>query len=331
MNSILRSICIGALAVAMTAAPSMAQLRSITIGTNPAGSTFFLLGGGFAKLFQDNLKVRSTAQPQDGSSIYLPMVNNGEMTLGLSSAMDAGMAYKGDGFPAASTELRALARVWVLPYGFITGGNSGITKVEDLKGKRVMGDMPTNVALTRLNEAILKSGGLTTEDVNFARSGGLLDGIQAIVEGRADAAPVATSMPQLIEANSSANGGIRLIANGALADGNFYAKQVPGTHEGVAHPSETRPFIVGETGIVQYDTLLVGSTALSDDDAYALTKLLHENWEALVKDYPPLKAVAANELLAGGTPVPYHPGAIRYYREIGLWTDEIEAANAAVK
>ena len=315
-----------ALLTAISAAPANAELRSITIGTNPAGSTFFLIGGGLAKMFQEKLGVRTTAQPQGGSSIYLPFINNGEMTLGLSSSMDAGLAYTGEGFPAENANLRSIGRIWVLPYAFIASGDSGITRMEDLKGKRVMGNMPTNVALTLLNKAMLETAGLKPQDVVFANSGGLLDGINAVVEGRADAAPVAVTMPDLIEANSSASGGIVVIANGALAGEGFYEQLVPGTRVGITKPTSTRPFVKQDTGIVNYDTLLVTSASLSDEDAYTLTKALYDNWEQLTKDYPPLRSVAQSELAPADSTVPYHPGAIRFFKEVGLWSSAHEAA-----
>jgi len=330
MKRVLRNIAAGVVA-GVLATTAQAEMKSITIATNPAGSTFFLLGGGFAKTLQEKLGIRATAQPQGGSSVYLPMINAGEMTMGLSSAMDVGFAFTGDGFPRASTDVRALGRIWTIPYAFITQGNSGITKMEDLKGKRVMGNMPTNVALTRLNIAMLKSGDLSTDDVNFVKSGGLIDGINAIVEGRADAAPIAVTMPALIEANGAADGGIRVIANGAMADEAFYGGEVKGTRLGEAKPNKRRAFITETVPIVNFDTLLVTSASLSDDDAYKLIKTLHENWEQLREDYPPLRSVAQDKLALVDVTAPYHSGAIRYFKEVGLWTDAHEAKQASFK
>ncbi|MFC6763117.1 TAXI family TRAP transporter solute-binding subunit [Sulfitobacter porphyrae] len=330
MKTLRNTVAALSLLASIAAAPANAELRSITIGTNPAGSTFFLIGGGFAKMFQEELGIRSTAQPQVGSSVYLPYINNGEMTLGLSSSMDAGLAYTGEGFPASNPNLRTLGRIWILPYAYIAARDSGITRMEDLAGKRVMGNMPTNVALTLVNKAMLESAYLTTDDVVFANSGGLLDGINAVVEGRADAAPVAVTMPDLIEANSAAKGGIVVITNGAKASEGFYEQLVPGTRLGVTKPVPARPFVTEETSIVNYDTLLVTSTSLSDEDAYTLTRTLHENWEQLKKDYPPLRGVALNDLALAESTIPYHPGAVRYYQEIGLWTDQHDANQARV-
>ena len=61
------------------AAPAEAKLKRLNIGSNPAGSVYFLLAGGFAKMFQKELKIRSTAQPHAGSSVYIPLMDVGEI------------------------------------------------------------------------------------------------------------------------------------------------------------------------------------------------------------------------------------------------------------
>ncbi len=309
-----------------------ADMKSITIGTNPSGSTFYMLGSSFAKLYQEKLKIRSTAQPYAGSSVYLPLVDNGDMTMGMASTVDAGLAYRGDaGFTKKMTHLRSLGQVWAIPYAFITRADSGIKTAEDLKGKRIMGDMPTSQALTQINKAIVASGGLAMSDVEFMRSGGLMDGIAAVVEGRADAAPVATSMPVLVESNASVPGGLRIIGNGAKGDTKFFANAVPGVSATVAKPNEKRPYVIGDTPITNYATMLVVRDKLSEKDAHLLTKTLHENWVQLQKDNGPLRSVSAKEVAMVDPTVPYHPGAIRYYKEVGLWSDAHEAAQASFK
>jgi len=313
--------------VAALAAPAHAELKNITIGTNPSGSTFFLLGGGLAKLFQEELGIRSTAQPQGGSSVYLPMVDVGEMTLGISSNIDAGMAYRGEfAYPQAVDGLRAIGRIWLLPYAYVTRADTGIETMEDLRGKRVMGDMPTNVALTQINKAMLKSAGLSPDDVDFMRSGGLIDGINAVVQGRADATPVATSMPALTETHASTP--LRIISDGQAGTDAFYGAEVPGVRTMVQAPSERRPYVVGDTPVVVYDTLVVTSDAQTADDVYKIVKTMHENWERLQQDYPPMRSVGKDAVPMVDPTIPYHEGAIRYYKEVGLWSDAHEAHHA---
>lgn len=315
-------LCAVAAAATMLALPVKADLKSISIGTNPSGSTYYLIGSGFAKLFQEQLKARSTAQPFAGSSVYLPSISVGDLTLGMASTVDAGLAYKGEaGFPQPLTNLRAIANVWNIPYAFVARGDSGIEKMEDLKGKRVMGEIPASQALTRIDLALLASGGLTPEDVEFMTSGGLMDGITAVAEGRADAAPVATTMPVLTETHASVRGGLRVVASGALGTPEFFGNEVAGLSSATAKPTENRPYIVGETPIVSYDSMVVGNTELSDDDAYALAKTLFDNWEQLQADIGPLRATAKEALAISNAPIPYHPGAIRFFKEVGIWSD----------
>jgi|TARA_R110002049_G_scaffold27888_3_gene95574 TRAP transporter TAXI family solute receptor len=305
--------------------PAMAELKNITIGTNPSGSTFYLIGSGFAKVFQEELGIRSTAQPFAGSSVYLPSISVGDITLGLASTVDSGLAYEGKAdFPQPVTSLRSLARVWNIPYAFITKADSGIVTADDLRGKRVMGDMPTSQALTLINQAIVKSGGLELGDVDFMSSGGLMDGITAVVEGRADAAPVATSMPVLLESQASVSAGLRIIANGSQAVDGFFANEITGVATSTAMPDEKRPFIIGETPIVSYDTMLIADESMSEEDAYAITKALYDNWTDLQADIGPLRGVAQGELAVAAPSVPYHPGAVTFYKEVGLWTETHE-------
>lgn len=311
----------GVLAISLLAAGAAnAQAKTYTIGTNPSGSTFYIIGSGFAKLFQEKLGVRSTVQPNTGSSVYLPMISMKDLNLGVSNGIEVGMAYRGEGdYPVEMENLRALARVWVLPYAYVTTGESGIETIEDLSGKRVMGKMSTNIALTEVNKAMLASGGLSEDEVDFASSGGLMDGIEAVVQGRADAAPVATTMPVLVESHTSAPGGLRIVSNGTKASDDFYEGIIPGLREIEVKPNERYPFIVGETSVAAYDVLLLTHSDLADEEAYKLVKTLYENWPSLQEDVPPLRRTSQSDLAKQELTIPYHPGAEQYYKEAGIW------------
>ena len=89
-------------------------------------------------------------------------------------------------------------------------------------------------------------------------------------------------------------------------------------------PDEKRPFIIGETPIVSYDTMLIADESMSEEDAYAITKALYDNWTDLQADIGPLRGVAQGELAVAAPSVPYHPGAVTFYKEVGLWTETHE-------
>ena len=309
-----------------------AKLKRITIGTNPAGSTYFLLGGGFAKLFQERLAIRSTAQPHAGSSVYLPLMEKGELTMGLNSSLDSGLAFNGKKpFNTPTRKVRALARIWILPYAYMVKADSGIRSVEDLRGRRVIVNVKTNVSLAQLNRTILSTAGLTPGDVKPVDSGGVVAGINMVVEGRADAAPVALAMPAMRKAHATVPGGVGIVALGGQASDALMADGMPGSRTLTVQPSKRLPFVTAATRIAAFDTYLNAGTTVSDEDAYLLAKTVHENWAAMQKDYAPLRGVKAEWLAPADNPMPYHPGAVRYYKEAGLWTEANDKRRSMLK
>jgi len=322
MKNIARFAALGALVAGIAATtPAEAKLKRITIGTNPSGTVYFLLGSGFAKTFQEKLGIRSTAQPHSGSTVYVPLVNNGEVTLGLNNTMDSGNAYRGVGdYKKPLKNLRALCMFWVIPYGLMVRGDSGITSIDHLRGKKVVTNIKPNTSLTPLTLRILATAGLTTKDVVAMDSGGLVKNIDLVVQGRAAAAAVAYSMPATRKAHATTPGGIRILPLGKLGTDEFMDAGVPGVRTMVATPAKTRPFFKEPTKIAAFQSYLNAGKAVSADDAYQLVKALHQNWKAMQKAYGPLRGVAQDKIAPPINPIPYHPGAVRYFKEIGIWT-----------
>jgi uncharacterized protein len=307
------------------ATTARAELKSITIGSNPAGSAYFLLAGGFAKLFQEKLKIRSTAQPHAGSSVYLPLMQKGEITLGLNSSLDSGLAFNGKPpYEHATKKVRSIARVWILPYSYMVKENSGAKSVADLKGKKVVVKFKTNVSLAQANTVILSTAGLSLNDVTPVDSGGVVAGINMVVEGRADSATVALTMPAMRKANATVPGGLRILSLGPKANNKFMNDGMAGLYTMKVEPSKALPFVRQPTLIAAFDTFLNAGITVDDDTAYAMAKALHQNWMQLQKDYAPLRGTKQSALVPANNPIPYHPGAVKYWKEVGLW----QAANA---
>ncbi len=326
----MKSRVLGAVAVATAAAMVMGsagtadaqlKLRRLTIGSNPAGSVYFLLAGGFAKMFQKELGVRSTAQPHAGSSVYIPLMDKGEITLGLNSSLDSGMAFNGKKpFRGRLLGVKSLARIWILPYGYFVKESSGIKTISDLRGKRIIVNVKTNVSLGQLNRTILSVAGLSMSDVTPVDSGGVVAGINMVIEGRVVAGIAATGMPALRKAHATVPGGLRMVALPASATDAQMAAGMPGARTFMAKPNKRQGFIRGVTKIAAFDSYLNAGTTVTDEDAFALTKALHLNWKKLQKAYGPIRATPQNGMASPNNPMPYHAGAIKYWKSTGMWT-----------
>ena len=323
-TNLLKSAVLAAAVGAFTipAGSADAKLKRITVGTNPQGSVYFLLGSGFAKLFQEKMGIRANAQPHAGSSVYLPLMEAGEITLGMNSSLDSGMAWSAVApYKKATKNVRAIARVWILPYAYMVKDSSGIKTLEDLKGKRVVVKFKTNVSLAQANRTILSTAGLTENDVTPVESGGVVASIGMVVQGRVDAAPIATGMPALRKAHATVPGGLRIIPIGPKGTDEFLGKGMAGLYTTQEKNSKRKPFVKGDITIAAFDSYLNAGTQVSNEDAYQMAKAVYDNWKQLQKDYPPLRGTKQNAIAPANNPIPYHPGAAKYYKEVGIYGD----------
>jgi len=212
-----------------------------------------------------------------------------------------------------------------LPIMYMVRADSDLHSVEDLRGKRVVITFRANAALEQLHTAILATGGLTPDDVDAITVAGLPEAMRMLTEGRADAVPTGLNTALTLQVDSTLSGGIRYITMGR--DEAKLAEIMPGSKV-VTADDETMVGIEGPTrvaGIVDY---LDTGTHLSDEQAYEIIKTIHENWEELRRDYAQIRPVTAEEVAPADSVIPYHPGAIRYYKEAGLWTDAHERNQA---
>jgi hypothetical protein len=311
-------------AFALTAPTSAdAKLKRITIGSNPAGTMYFVLAGAFSKLFQEKLGLRANAQPHAGSSVYLPLLDKGEITMGLNSSLDSAMGFNArPPYAKATKNVRTIARVWTLPYAYFVRNSSGMKTIADLRGKDVQVNIKSNVSLGQLNRTLLATAGLTMKDVNAKESGGIVQGINMVVEGRVDAAVTALGIPVLLKAHAGIPGGIRILSLGPKASDEFMHKGMEGARTLTVKPSKRFVGVKGPTKIAAFETYLNISGNVSNEDAYIFAKTLHQNWKALNKDYGATRSVKVNAMAPPINPIPYHAGAIKYYKEAGIWSAE---------
>jgi len=304
-----------------------AGLKRVTIGTNPQGTLYYVVGGGFSKLLYDKLGIRATAQPYSGSSVYLPLIQTGEVTMGLSSSLDSGMAFAGKG-PYSKTRalkgLRALAMVWPLPYAYFAKASSGMKTIADLKGKRVVVDFKANASLKAANIAMLKAGGINPEkDVQAVTVTGLPEGYRGVTEGTIDASATALAIPLARKAQATIPGGLVMLnITGPNATTEFTNGLLPGLYMTASKPGKNNVGVKTEISVTGFDIFLLIGKDVSDQDAYSITKLLYQNWGDLKKNYKVLGRNTAKGLARASNTVPYHPGSVKFFKEIGLWTDK---------
>ena len=316
------SFVLGA-AWALSPPPAEGQLRRIAIGSNPAGTNYYVVASGIAKLLQEETGIPSTVRPFSGSSVYLPMLQRGEIALGINTQIDSLAAYSAlDPYTAPMTNLRLLTALMPLRDNFMVRGDSGITAIEDLRGRRVVIAVRSNVALERWHWGILATAGLGPDDVDAVSVASLPDGVRLLTEGRVEAAPIGLDTALARQADATVPGGIRFLGVGG--DESGLTDTLPGAQVDLIGPAAAAVGVGEPTRLARFGTYLNTGAHLTDEDAYRIVKTVHQQWESLRQDYVLLNSVSADAIAPADSPHPYHAGAVQYFREAGLWTDAHE-------
>ncbi|MDQ0314586.1 TAXI family TRAP transporter solute-binding subunit [Amorphus orientalis] len=327
-KSVLRSITAGfAMSVAVAGSAS-AQLSvdRLTIATGPAGLYYSQIATALTTIIQEKTGIPATARPHGGTSQYLPQLHRGEILLGMNSGLDAYSAYAGkDPYPQAMDNIRAVSVIGQADYSFIARADSGIETVADVKGKRVITSYRTLALFDDVNRAILATAGLSEDDVIAVAETNVPSAIKALTEDRVDVTAAILGITAHREADAAISGGTRVVA---LGPDPAPIDSLRGFHVGTIEPGPGSVGVARPTRIAIYDSYLNTGVHADADDIYQIVRMTHENWAEMQKAVPALRGMTADQMMPERISHPFHEGAIRYFREIGLWTPEHDAQQA---
>lgn len=295
------------------------------MGTNPAGTVFYSVASGLAKAISGAGAMQSVVQPYTGTSTFLPLLDNGEIDFGVVNAVDMSLAYQGpqrlkaggrNPFPHVPNT-RLLMRGSPLMASLVSKKESTIKTVYDVKGKRVTGEYPAHLAVWYSVFGSLASGGLTWDDVKVVPVPAVNDGIDALVQGRADVGNHAVGSAKVKEADATV--GVRYVSLDCSPQGQErIRKAVPGYYLTMLK-SGFSTGIAGDTCVQSYDIYLVGHKALSANVVQATLKALWDNIEKLPPLHPQFNDWTRERAASADVTIPYHPAAVQFYKERKVW------------
>jgi len=205
-------------------------------------------------------------------------------------------------------------------------GDIGVKEYSDLKGKRVayiVGAPALNVN----TEAYLAYGGLTWDDVEIVEFGGYGASWNGFIEGQVDAAFASTNSGKVYEAASGPRG-------------LYWPPIDPDNAEALKRMTDIAPFFTPNKAVVGANIdgtdgyqgagyaypVLIGTSDTDADLAYNMTKAMVDLYDAYDGNAPGIGGWSIDKQDMTWV-APYHDGAIRFYKEKGLWTDEAQAHN----
>lgn len=314
--------------------PAQAQPlpKAVTIGTNPPGTVFYALAGGIAKVATEATQIQVNIQPYTGTSTFLPLLNGGELDFALVNAVDMGMAYAGpqrlkiggkNEFQH-SPNLRLVMRGAPLIVGLLVRKDSPLKSVYDIKGKRVTGEYPAHQAVWYNVYGALANAGLTWKDVKVVPVPAVNDGIDALVQGRADVTLGAYNMAKIREADAAV--GVRHLSHDCSPEGDKRLRQaVPGYYTRMMKAGSAAA-VVEDTCATAYDIYFATHKSAPDRVVAAILKAIWDSEEKLKPIHPGFREWTRDRAVDPDATIPYHPAAVQFYKEQKHWPAKMEEA-----
>ncbi|HSF20265.1 MAG TPA: TAXI family TRAP transporter solute-binding subunit [Vicinamibacteria bacterium] len=300
----------------------------LVIAVGQPGSVLNALGTGIAKLVTERTNTEARVRVTSGMDA---LVGAGDAEIGVSASDSAHLSSRGlrhyEGQP--QKKLRLLLPGPPLLLGFVVRRDSAYRTLGDLKGARVPGEYPNARPMYHDGVAMLGTVGLSWEDLDVLPVASFRDGIQALIEGRADAAIGSVGSGLVQQADASLDGVRFLSLPGGqeISEGMWDAE--PGFHA-VPVPSGFSLGVEEDMWLAGKEAYVTVNADVSGDLAYRLVRLLWDNMESLRDVHPFFERWTHEHMVNAKVTIPFHDGTIRFLKEIGEWTPEHEAAHHAL-
>ena len=304
-----------AVVAAALALPAAAQANEfLSIGSCPVTCTAYTWSAGIADVINRNVEgIEVTAEETKGYVANIALMQNGELEASMATSLSAYEAWAGTGNYAGSEPGKILAWMSIAPVAMhiiaLEGGS--VNSVADLKGKRIGMGQPGGVSMLDADVLMAMVAGDDFEPFRV-RLGDMVD---MLGDGNIDAALWNGSFPLAPIIQLAANRDLKLVP----VDDDFFNKlqaEYP-PYFRLSIPGGTYDDVPADTPTYGLANGLVISSDVPEERVYQMTKAVFENLEALAGVHPAFGDMSADTVLDGfGSPL--HPGALRYYREIGV-------------
>lgn len=295
---------------------SAGTAQDLVMGTGSTGGTYFALGGAMANAINNKLsdqKINITAQSTGASVENLNLIQAGEMDLGIAMNNVAAAAQEGTGaFSAPLTNVKAIGVVYNEVYQIVANAASTDAEtVEELKGLKIAVG-PAGSGTVVLTEQIFEAAGVDINKDIERQSDSFGDAATKMQDGHIDAACNTLAVPAsaIVEMTTSMDLKYINISDEIL-------EQLPSYFTRKVIPAGTYPKQEKDCETVTCKAALYCSADLDEETVYQITKAFYTSGEEIAAAHETGKEINVETCLEGIT-TPIHPGAAKYYKELGM-------------
>jgi len=299
-----------------------AQAANISIATGGTGGVYYPIGGGIAQLLSKKVPgMEATAEVTGGSVDNLKLVGNDNSYIGMTMSDAAQDAFRGENkFQGNKLGLRTLMIMYPNSMHVVTVEGKGIETFADLKGKRVSTGSPGSATEVMAFRQLEAAGLDKDKDVKRERLS-VAESVNAIKDNKIDAFFWVGGLPTAAVTDLANTPGvkIKMIDNADLVPkmnekyGNLYVQSVI--------PKETYRGMDKDNQQASVMNVLVANASMPDDVAYNIVKTIFESRDDLIAVHQITAEFKLENQKQSSTPIPFHPGAVKYFKERGISVD----------
>jgi len=301
--------------------------KLITFTSYKVGSLGYTITSGFREAIEQLTPMKVRVEPYDTDvARVLPLkIGESEMSI-LTGATGTCVSYGIAEFSGKAWGPQPIRQVWrglTLYLSLLARGDSGIRYPADIKGKRVP-KVPGWPAGMLSIEGIMDFGNVTWKDVTAVPMSGYVNQLKGVIQGKVDVSYAATVTPTVKELQAGPHkAGWILLPHDDKAGWKRLQAKAPWLTPAVCKRAPGLP--KGETMQVgTYPYSIWSYATVNPDIVYNVVKAMHKGFDIYKGMHRAMPAFNIKAAVKNPSPVPYHDGAIRYFKEVGVWTPEMD-------
>ena len=314
-------LLVAAAAVAVMSSATAQQGKQLSIATGGTGGIYYPLAGGFGSILAKEIPgVTATAEVTGGSLDNLKLIGSGNADVAFTQVDTAIDAINGrDKFPK-KLPIRALTVMYPNLMQVVTLEGNGVTKFEDLKGKRVSTGAPgsgTEIFAFRIIEGygLDKDKDMTRERLSAAESG------NALKDRKIDAFMFVAGVPTSAITDVAATPGVKMLLIDHDAAVKKMTEKYGQSYAPTVIPKGAYPNQDKENKVVAVWNIMAVREDFPEDLAYKLVQVMLEKREDLAKVHKEALNIKIENQKSINAGIPWHPAALKYFAEKGIKVD----------
>jgi len=293
--------------------------QNISIGTGGTGGVYYPMGGGIADILSKHVPgMQATAEVTGGSVDNLKLIGSGKPYIGLSMTDAAQDAYKGEQkFQGNKVPLRTLMILYPNRMHVVSVEGTGVNKISDLKGKRVSTGSPGS-ATEVMAFRVIEAAGLDRDKDMTRERLGVSESVNAMKDKKIDAFFWVGGLPTAAVTDLANTPGttVKLIDHAELVPamnkkwGDLYVQD--------SIPKETYRGMASDNKQATVMNILVAHENMEEKTAYNIVKTIFDKRQDLINVHKEAANFKLENQKAAASPIPFHPGAAKYFSEKGV-------------